>query len=166
MRHSIRSLAAAAVLAALPGLAAAQGAEVSFGILGHDASLPVEVTADSLSVNQADGTAIFKGNVVVGQGDMRLAAGEVRVIYASGTASRIERLEATGGVTLASGTEAAESREAVYSVDGGQIVMTGDVVMTQGQNAISGQKLTLSLEAGTGVMEGRVRTILQTGGAP
>ena len=62
------------------------------------------------------------------------------------------------------GAEAAEAREAVYSVTSGQIEMSGDVVLTQGQSAVSGEKLIGDLAAGTGRMVGRVKTVFQTGG--
>lgn len=169
MRFWIQRLAAAAVCAALPLAALAQGAQVPFGAFQHDTSAPVEVTAEQLAIDQSDGTAVFTGNVVVGQGEMRLSAATVRVRYAAqnGTSGRrIERLEASGGVTLVSGAEAAEAREAVYTIDTGLIVMTGDVILTQGQNALSSERLTVNLEAGTGLLEGGVRTILQTGASP
>ncbi|WP_343116304.1 lipopolysaccharide transport periplasmic protein LptA [Ostreiculturibacter nitratireducens] len=160
----IRAIAALCVfvLTALPALA--QGTGVSFGGIRADTTQPVEVSADQLAVNQNDGTATFTGNVIVGQGEMRLSAAEVRVEYATGDQRKIERLHATGGVTLVSGADAAEAAEAVYTIDTGVVVMTGSVLLTQGQSAISGEKLTVDLNSGTGVMEGRVRTILQTGG--
>ena len=169
MRFGIRRLLAAATVAAFPLVALAQGAQVPFGAFQHDTSAPVEVTAEQLAVDQSDGTAVFSGNVVVGQGEMRLTAASVRVRYASqggDAGSRIERLEATGGVTLVSGAEAAEAREAIYTIESGVIVMTGDVILTQGQNALSAEKLTVNLEDGTGLLEGGVRTILQTGATP
>lgn len=158
------------VLATLvvPGLALGQGAQVAFGGLKHDSSLPVEVTADSLQVNQADGSAVFTGNVVIGQGDMRLTAARVEVEYAAegaDAAGRISTMRASGRVTVVTGADAAEGNEALYTIDTGTIVMTGDVILTQGQNALSGQRLVVNLEDGTGVMEGRVKTIFQTGGS-
>jgi lipopolysaccharide export system protein LptA len=147
-------------LAAAPVLA--QGTQVAFGGVKQDPTLPVEVTADSLQVNQSDGTAVFKGNVLAVQGEMRLTAGEVRVEYAQGGGA-IERLHASGGVTLVNATDAAEAAEAVYTLASGNVVMTGNVLLTQGQNAIAGEKLVLDLKAGTGVMEGRVKTVFQPG---
>lgn len=151
------------ICAMVPSLASAQGAGVSFGGLKQDTTLPVEVKADSLAVNQADGSATFTGNVVVGQGDMRLSAAEVRVEY-DPEGKAIRQLHATGGVTLASKTDAAEAREAVYSIDEGRVVMTGDVLLTQGKSAISGQKLVIDLKSGSGQMEGGVSTIFVPGG--
>lgn len=164
MYSSLRRLLAAAILAGCPAWALAQGTEVAFGAFTHDSTLPVEVTAESLAVDQSDGTAIFSGNVVIGQGEMRISAGRVLITYAEGgdATGQVERLEASGGVTLVSGAEAAEAREAVYSIETGVIVMTGDVVLTQGRNALSSQRLTVNLQSGTGVLEGGVRTILQT----
>ncbi len=162
-----RRLALALALALLPGVAAAQGTTVAFGGLKQDTTLPVEISADSLSVNQNDGTAVFSGNVIVIQGELRLAATEIRVDYAE-DGKTMETLNATGGVTIANATDAAESKEAVYTVASGQVVMTGDVLLTQGENAISGQRLRLNLKDGTGVMEGRVTTtfVPDQGSAP
>lgn len=145
------------------GGAAAQETDVALSGIRTDSKLPVEVTSDSLAVNQTDGTAIFTGNVVVVQGDMRLTAPEMTVIYEPGGTNRVDEIRATGGVTLITPTEAAESADANYTVASGVVVMTGDVLLTQGQNAIAGQKLTVNLDDGTGRMEGRVTTILQPG---
>ena len=140
------------------GPALAQQAKIAFGGMKQDTSLPVEVNADSLSVNNADGTAVFIGNVVVVQGDMRMTAGEVRVEYTA-DGGGIKTLHASGGVTLINATDAAEAQDAVYTIEQGNVVMTGDVLLTQGANAISGQKLVINLKDGTGVMEGRVKTV-------
>lgn len=141
---------------------AAQGTNVAFGTIRQDTGLPVEVTADNLSVDQSTGTAIFKGNVLIGQGEMRLSAAEVLVVYRDQTEG-IARLEATGGVTLVSGDDAAESQRADYDIDSGTIVMSGNVLLTQGRNAISSDKMSVKLSDGTAQMSGRVRTVLQTG---
>lgn len=145
--------------------AAAQGTQITFGGLQQDTSLPVEVQADSLRLNQADNSAVFSGNVLVGQGDLRLSAAEVRVEYAA-EGGAIERLLASGGVTMATPEEAAEAQQADYAVAAGTVVLTGDVLLTQGPNAVSGQRLTVDLKAGTGVMEGRVTTIFTPQGKP
>lgn len=140
----------------------AQGTQVAFGAVKQDTSAPVEVTADELAVDQTTGAATFTGNVVIGQGDMRLSAARVLVFYRQ-DGPGIERLEATGGVTLVSGADAAESQRADYSIDDGVIVMTGDVLLTQGRSALTADRMTVNLDDGTARMQGQVRTILQTG---
>lgn len=146
-------------LGLLPGPVLAQ--QIALGGIRADAKAPVEVTADSLAVNQTDGTATFTGNVLVVQGGMRLKAAVVDVEYDPKDRSKINRMHATGGVTLVSPDEAAEAKEAVYDVAASSVVMTGDVLLTQGKNVMSGQKLTVDLKTGTGQMDGRVRTVLQ-----
>lgn len=149
-------------LLALGGaVAQAQGTQVAFGAITADPSLPVEVTSDTLDVNQADGTAQFVGNVLVGQGVMRLSAQRVLVIY-NQEASGVERMEATGDVVLVSGPDAAQADRADYTIDTGVIVMTGNVLMTQGSNALTSNKMTINLITGTAQMAGRVKTILQS----
>lgn len=172
MRKTTKTLMAGLIYAGLqvgfhPAAVQAQNASVAFGGLKHDASLPVEITADALKVDQASNSAVFDGNVVAGQGGMRLSAGRVQVEYAAQNGSatgKVSRLVATGGVTLVNGAEAAEAQKAIYAVNEAKIVMSGDVILTQGENALSGETLVIDLKTGRGQMEGRVRTIFQTGG--
>lgn len=137
---------------------------VAFGGISADISAPVEVQADSLSVNQSSGQAEFSGNVVITQGEMRLSAGRVTVNYAAGGQQRIDTLEATGGVTLVNGPEAAEAQQALYRVADGTITLTGDVLMTQGDNILAGERMEVDLRSGTANVSGRVRTVIQPGG--
>jgi lipopolysaccharide export system protein LptA len=141
----------------------AQGTNVAFGTIRQDTDAPVEVTADNLAVDQATGKAVFQGNVLIGQGELRLSANMVEVTYRASSAG-IANLVATGGVTLVSGQDAAEAARAVYDIDSGTIVMTGDVLLTQGPSALTAQSMTVDLKDGTARMSGRVKTILQTGG--
>ena len=145
----------------LASIAVAQ-TSVAFGTIRQNPDAPVEVTADALSVDQDTGTAIFTGNVVIGQGEMRLSAAKVLVVYKDGNKG-IERLEASGGVTLVSGPDAAESQRADYEIDSGTILMSGDVLLTQGNSALTAEQMRVNLREGTAAMSGRVKTILQTG---
>ena len=148
------------ILTALGGMAHAQGMQVAFGSAAEDADLPVEVTAENLDVDQNDGTAVFTGDVVVGQGQMRLSAPRVLVVYLA-DGSGIARLEASGGVTLVSGADAAEAATADYDVRTGMIAMTGDVLLVQGPAALTADRMNVDTAAGTARMTGRVSTVLQ-----
>lgn len=160
----MRSIVAILGLALLPGTGLAQEANVGFGTVSADPDAPVEVTAETLNVSQDDGTAIFTGNVVVGQGGMRLNAPKVTVIY-SETGGSVSRMEATGGVTLVSDQEAAEAERADYNVETGIIVMTGNVLLTQGQNALTSDRMEVDIRDNTARMTGRVKTVLYQGEA-
>lgn len=148
---------AIALLALLPVFALAQ--ESAFGSGSVDSDAPVEVESDSLEVNEADGTAEFIGSVVISQGDMRLSAPRVMVVYDE-AGDRIAKMRASGGVTLVSGQDAAEAQSADYTIASGEVVMEGDVLLVQGNNTISGQRMVVNLETGRAQMAGRVRTIL------
>jgi lipopolysaccharide export system protein LptA len=156
----------ALILTGVAGAAAGQGATVPFGEFEHDNTLPVEITSDALALDQAAGTAVFTGKVLVGQGALRMAADRLEVFYVSDgqgapadAAGGIERMLASGNVTLSNGAEAAEAERASYVVATGIVEMEGDVLLTQGRNALASERLRIDLEAGTGVLEGRVQTI-------
>lgn len=161
MRH-VFGLILCGLLACAPSLSLAQSTALAFGQVKTDPTTPVEVTADALEVNQGDGSAIFTGNVLIIQGDIRLSADRVLVVNQQ-TAGGIERLKATGNVILVSGTDAAEAQSAEYTIDSGVIVMTGDVLLAQGPSTIASQKMIVNLASGEATMTGRVRTFLNTG---
>jgi lipopolysaccharide export system protein LptA len=177
-RNSLRAaiLAALFLVGAASGTAAGAGAAaaqaaggVPFGVGGeHDSSEPVEISSDSLSVDQVANTALFSGSVVVGQGSLRLAADEVEVVYAAGDEGQnaVEAIRATGAVTVTNGSEAAEGDAALYRVAEGVIELEGGVVLTQGANAVAGERLTIDLNTGRGTIEGRVQTIVVPGARP
>ncbi|MCF2906099.1 LptA/OstA family protein [Octadecabacter sp. CECT 8868] len=136
---------------------------INLGAVNADPNAPVEITADNLSIDQTSGEAVFAGNVVLGQGDLRLSAGQVQVIY-NDASGDISRLSASGGVTLVTASEAAESATAEYNLDAGTLLMSGDVLLTQGASAISADRMNIDLSTGAARMEGRVRTIFNQGG--
>lgn len=146
----------------LPATLFAQGFDVAFGSLQGDSEMPVEVSADSLSVNQNDGSAVFNGNVIISQGTMRMTAPVVNVFYNPDTKG-IARLVATGGVLLVQDQDAAESDEADYDLENEIIIMTGSVLLSQGANTMNSDKMTVHIAKGTANMEGRVKTIMRTG---
>ena len=135
---------------------------IALGGLTVDTTAAIEVIADSLSVDQDTGIAIFDGNVMIGQGDLRITAGRVEVVYGTDT-SQIARLVATNGVTFVTATEAAEAQEADYDITTGTLVLSGEVLLTQGNSAISAGRMRINVADGTATMDVRVRTVLQQG---
>ncbi len=96
-----------------------------------------------------------------------MTASRIEIAYgeeATDGRREISRLIASGGGTRVTPTEAAEAESAEYSIADGTVTMTGSVLLTQGTNAISGDRLLIDLESGTGSITGRVRTTLQAGG--
>lgn len=162
-RPAPRTAIALLLGSALATGAAAQG-QNPFGGFKHDNTQPIEITSDSLEVRQGEQIAIFTGEVVAGQGTLRLTAERVEVFYdqdrEGGETGAIRRMRAEGDVLLSNGAETARGAWGEYDVDAGTMRMGGDVVLTQGENAINGETLFIDLEAGTGRVEGgRVRSV-------
>ncbi|MEM8752540.1 MAG: lipopolysaccharide transport periplasmic protein LptA [Pseudomonadota bacterium] len=151
----------AAALALLAGAAFADG---PFGGFKHDESQPIEIAADSLEVRESDNVAFFRGEVVAGQGTLRLTASELEVDYggSAGDTGQIRRLQARGAVFIANGAETAAGEWADYDVAAGLIKMGGQVTLTQGGNVVKGASLTIDLNTGQGRVDGgggRVRSV-------
>ena len=162
-------IAVALVMLAMPTVPLAQTSGVQLSGFQADPNAPVEVNADSLDVTQALGTAVFTGNVVVTQGLMTMTSEALEIAYErlpdGSLGETVETITASGGVTLVTPDEAAEAETAVYTPGKNEVVMTGEVLLTQGPNTLAGESLVIDIETGTGKVEGRVRTILQTGGS-
>ncbi|MBF9048414.1 lipopolysaccharide transport periplasmic protein LptA [Roseobacter sp. HKCCD9010] len=159
----MRSLVLAVLALCFSAITAAAQVNIGFGGVAHDATQALEVTSDNLTLNQETGNAVFSGNVIIVQGDLRIAAGEVIVFYGTENGAQdVTRVEATGGVLVTRGTDAAEGQSAAYEVVTSLMTLTGDVLVTQGATAISGDRMVVNMATGDGTVEGRVRTILQS----
>jgi len=144
-------------LTALPA-----GAQQLIDTSQQDTSQPIEITADSLEVEQEAQRAIFTGAVDVIQGEIRLNADRLIVYYRDQQAAEenaIYRIDVEGNVRFATPTETAEGDNGVYDVDGGTIELVGEVVLTSGQEAvIRGDRLIMDLNTGQSeVSGGRVK---------
>jgi lipopolysaccharide export system protein LptA len=159
VRHILLTLTVLLSTCLLAFTASAQ-TSLSLGGFTTDLDAPVEITADKLTVSQSDGSAQFEGNVIIAQGVIRLAASLVTVTYLE--AGGIDRLNASGGVTLVTQTESAKAETAEYDLTNRQLMMRGEVVLIQGQNAILADSMNIDLASGAAVMEGRVRTVLSS----
>jgi lipopolysaccharide export system protein LptA len=164
MRHMpaplpFRPVILALLVAALPVAAAgpvhAADPPVS-SLRDHDTSSPIDVDAERIEVRDADAQALFSGNVKVRQGKMALDADRIRVFYrrAGNDDLTILRLDADGGVKLASPSEQASARSGVYDVEERQLTMVGDVVLNRGGSVLRGQRLTIDLDTGRSTLDG------------
>jgi lipopolysaccharide export system protein LptA len=138
--------------AALAGLAPALGQ--SSALKGHDSNAPVDVAADRIEVQDRADRAIFSGNVVVRQAALTMNSARLTVAYSSAGGIEIERLDASGGVTVRSPSETARGEFAIYDLDRRIITLIGGVTLTRGQSHVSGGRLTIDLDSGRAVMDG------------
>ena len=162
MLRRLRWLAIGVVFLSGASLAQDQG---PFGGFKHDRTQPIEITADSLEVRQAESIAIFEGNVIAGQDTLRLTADRVEVSYdesqQDSQTGAIQKMKARGNVFLSNGTETAQGSNAEYDVVSGTVQMSGSVILTQGQNAVSGERLNIDLNTGRARMVGQTKMIFQ-----
>ena len=139
--------------ALLPLLAVAP-ASGQQGLSGFNSNAPVDVGADRIEVQDRANRATFSGNVEARQGTMRMNAARLTVVYAGGQNVQIQRLEASGGVTLRTPTETARSQFAIYDVPRRIVTMIGGVNLDQGANHVQGGRLVLDLDSHRAVMDG------------
>ena len=139
--------------------------QVGFGGTPHDSSAPIEVVSDSLEVDDTNGNAIFRGNVIAVQGDLRISAAEIHVLYQTnaetGGQNDIDQVQALGGVLITRGVDAAEAETATYFVARNEMEMVGNVLVSQQSGVIAGERMLLDIATGQGTVDGRVRTTLQ-----
>lgn len=140
----------------------AQSANLNFGGLSVDPNAAVEISADTLNVDQVTGQTVFIGAVKIGQGELKLSADRVEIAYAN--SGDIDRMIANGNVLFVTPTEQAEAQSAVYSLSEKTLILQGDVLLSQGQSALLADSMRVNLASGNAVMNGRVRTILQPSG--
>jgi lipopolysaccharide export system protein LptA len=151
----MKSLAAATGLVAAAAFAALGPALAQTSSLkGHDSDAPVDVAADRIEVQDRADRAIFSGNVVVRQGELILNAARLTVAYSNAGGIQIERIDASGGVTVRSPSETARGRFAIYDLNRRIITLIGGVSLVRGASHVNGGRLVLDLDSGRAVMDG------------
>lgn len=125
---------------------------------------PIEITSDSLEVQQIENKATFVGNVVAIQKDVRLKSDKMIVYYtqsdeknASVGADKkqsIKKIEVEGNVFLSTPEETASGTRGDYDVVGEEIHLYDNVVLTRGQNTLKGNQLTYNFATGRSVVTG------------
>jgi lipopolysaccharide export system protein LptA len=137
----------------------AQNASLSLSGTNHDITLPVEITANNLSINQSSNSAIFEGTAYVGQGSLRLSADKIVVSY-NQDSGKVTSIEATGKVVFTNGEDVAEAESAIYKINSGLLSMSGNVLLVQGKSIISGNYLDMNILKNIANLSGNVKTTL------
>jgi lipopolysaccharide export system protein LptA len=121
---------------------------------GHNTDAPVNVDADRIEVQDRADRVIFSGNVVARQAELTLNAARVTLAYTDTRGIQIERINASGGVTVRSPSETARGQLAIYDLRSRLITLLGGVTLTRGDSRVSGGRLVLDLNSGRAVMDG------------
>ena len=155
----LRCAACGLVLGAA-GLAAV-GQTSAQAISGHDSNAPVSFGADRIDLQDRQNRVVLAGNVVITQGDMHLQAARTTVAYVSngggvsGGGLKIERVDASGGVTVTRGNESATGDVAVYDFNRRIITMVGNVALRRGGDRLAGGRLVMDLASGVSTIDGQ-----------
>jgi lipopolysaccharide export system protein LptA len=140
--------AAAAVVALAPAISQTSA------LKGHNSNAPVDVAADRIEVQDRADRAIFSGNVVVRQAELTLNAPRLTVAYSNAGGIEIDRIDASGGVTVRSPSETATGQYAIYDIDSRLITLIGGVTLVRGDSRVNGGRLVINLRDGTAVIDG------------
>lgn len=148
-----RSLPFLAFLIAAPALA--QGFSA---LKGHDSNAPIDITSDHIEVQDRADRAIWTGNVRAVQGDMTMDAARMTVAYSHATTpggdTQINRIDASGGVTVVSPTERAKGSFGIYDLNRKLITLIGNVSLTRGTNTVNGARLVIDMNSGRATVDG------------
>ena len=158
-RLALRGLAAG-LIAGTIGALAFGGVAGAQSIAGFNSNQPVNYAADRIELQDRQTRVVLSGNVVINQGDLRLTAGRTTVAYTDTGSLRIQRIDATGGVTVTRGNERASGSAGVYDFNRRVIVLSGGVALRRGSDTLNGGRLTIDLNSGLSSVDGR------GGGAP
>ncbi|WP_354068367.1 LptA/OstA family protein [Caulobacter sp. 1776] len=129
-----------------------------------DSSAPIDVSADNQETINSKCITIFTGNVEILQDRSRLRAQKVTIYSArksgagagadaANACGSAQRMEAEGGVYLASEQQYSRGDRAVYTFDNNIAVVTGDVVLVKGKDVARGDKLTVNTKTNDAKLE-------------
>ena len=142
------------VLIAAPALA-----QQGFSALkGHNSDAPIDITSNHIEVQDRADRAIWSGNVHAVQGDMTIDAQRMTVAYIHATQPgqdpQIQRINASGGVTVVSPTERAKGSFGIYDLNRKLITLIGGVTLTRGTNTVNGARLVIDMNSGRATVDG------------
>lgn len=149
------------VRSALAGFAIAAAALLGWqqlgaqAIGGHNSDAPVDYAADRIELQDRQNRVVLSGNVDVSQAGLRLRAARTTVAFTDEGSLKIQRIDATGGVTVTRGDESARGEVAVYDFNRRIITMAGNVALRRGSSTLNGGRLVIDLNTGISSVDGR-----------
>lgn len=145
------ALTSMALLSAGTGGDAAQAQALA----NHNSNAPVDFDAGSIEVQDRADRVVLEGNVRVTQAGMTLTAARMTAAYSRQGGTKVNRLDATGGVVVTKGDERASGNVAIYDLDRRLITMVGNVQLTQRGNNLRGGRMVIDLNTGRATVDGR-----------
>jgi len=125
--------------------------------LESDRDQPIQLAADYADIDESTGTSIYKGDVDLRQGTLRLRADVVTVYHVD---RKPKRMIAEGGPVKfqqqsKDGMVRGEARRAEYEVNTENLVLIGNALVVQGQDSMRSDRIVYD----------RVRSVVKAGAA-
>jgi lipopolysaccharide export system protein LptA len=144
------------------------GSSSLFGNTAKDkdfGKLPTNITSDTLSLNAKDRVFVYKGNVVVTQGDMTLTSKVVEGNY--NEQNQIQKIVAKGDVVITKQEIKATSQIATYDAVSSIVTLTDNPQLQQGESVLIADRIKVYLNEDRSQAEGNVRvTFVKTTPTP
>jgi len=131
---------------------------------------PIHIRSRDLEFRYNDKRVIYRGDVVVTQGEVTLKSNALTVTYedqragkgnsqakaeSSSTArQQIKEIVAEGNVDITSGDRRATCKKAVFNEATRTVVLSGNAVLQEEGNRVTGEKVTIYVEEKRSVVEG------------
>lgn len=122
---------------------------------GHNSNAPVNFDAGRIEVQDRADRVVLSGAVRVEQAGLVLNSARMTVAYRSNGGIEIDRIDASGGVTIRKAGDTASGDVAIYDLNRRLITLIGNVKLTQGTNRLSGGRVIIDLESGRSTIDGR-----------
>lgn len=150
-----RYLLAAAVAGMLTLGGVSSSGALAQSLAGFNSAAPVDYAADSIVLQDKANRVVLEGNVDITQGDLKLRAQRTTVAYLNAGGVKIQRIDATGGVTVTRGTQIARGDVGVYDFNRRVITLAGNVSLQRGGDTLKGGRLVIDLNSGLASVDGR-----------
>lgn len=124
-------------------------------IAAHNSRAPVSYSADRIELQDRQNRVVLSGGVRIEQAGLTVRAARTLVNYSNADQLSIERITATGGVTVSRGNETARGDVAIYDFDRRIITMAGNVRINRGGDTLNGGRLVIDLASGVSSVDGR-----------
>lgn len=140
--------------------------------LATDSQQPINIIADKATIDDASGTAIYEGNVIITQGSIEMKSAKVTLNYTA--KQTLDKVIAEGDpVTFKQTPEGgkedihAKAKRMEYLADKNTIHLTQQAELSQGQDSFAGEHISYNIQDGIiradkgGSEKGRISVVIQ-----
>ena len=120
----------------------------------------LKITAESMTADTLERLVTFAGQVRAEYGDILIRADKVKAFY-NRTNKKLNRLEASGNVTITENSRCITGDKAVFDQVTGKITVSGNLRITDGKSSIEGEFLVVDIFAQQGEITGGVSATFQ-----